>query len=274
VPLMLGTHCVFDRVLDGDPGRLARLATFVTDPRWIYRFKLINIWHTPQRPPVPVFKGAIPAAKLEQSVNEALTSSSSNHVLFGVSRSRQDVLDTARFGIDLGRPLTVEVALPFELRSIWYVPTDDAEEAASAWLELQHEIVELVGTLNGVIVATENFYVIGIETSLVDITFDGRSVHPDPDEIAAYAVQRRKLGGEYIRAPRWGTYLKPAHVTAVGGRDKILSVVKPPVVRDVGDLLYIQLSERVSDALAPETEARRRTFADLLAPITMPRLKA
>jgi hypothetical protein len=63
-------------------------------------------------------------------------------------------------------------------------------------------------------------------------------------------------------------------VTAIGGRDRIVSVVKPPVVRDVGDLLYVQLSERVSDALAPETEARRLAFADLLAPITMPRLES
>ena len=50
--------------------------------------------------------------------------------------------------------------------------------------------------------------------------------------------------------------------------------MKPPVVRDVGELLYVQLSERVADALAPETEARRRVFADLLAPITMPRLES
>ncbi len=272
--LMLGTHCVFSRVLDGDEQRLARLAKLVTDPRWVYRFKLIDIWHTPGRPPMPVFKGTIPATKLPPAASEALSSPSSQHVLFGVSRTRQSVLDTARLGIDLGRPVSMSAALPFEMRSIWYVPADRAEESTRAWLELQHEIVELVGALNGVIVATTDFHVVGIETSLVDVTMDGRSMHPHPDEIGAYAARRRLLGNEYARAPRWGTYLKPAHVAAVGGRDKIVDVVKPPVVRDVGELLYVQLSERVADALAPETEARRRVFADLLAPITMPRLES
>jgi hypothetical protein len=205
--LMLGTHCVFERALEADPQRLERLVALITDPRWLYRFKLIDIWHTPQQPPVPVFKGTVPAAARE-------------------------------------------------------------------WLELQHELIALVGGLNAVIVATTSSDIVGIETSLVDRWVDGRSMHPDPGEIGAYATRRRKLGNEYVRAPRWGTYLKPEHVTAIGGRDRIVSVVKPPVVRDVGDLLYVQLSERVSDALAPETEARRLAFADLLAPITMPRLES
>jgi hypothetical protein len=271
--LMLGTHCVFDRILESDPQRLARLVALITDPRWLYRFKLIDVWHTPERPPVPVFKGTVPAAKLQQSVNEAVTSPSAEHVLFGVSRTRQSVVDSARFGVDLGRPLSMETALPFELRSIWHVPADHMEAAARAWLELQHDIVALVEGLNAVIIATTSSDIVGIETSLVDRWVDGRSVHPDPDEIGAYAARRRKLGHEYVRAPRWGTYLKPAHVAAIGGRDRIVTVVKPPLVREVGDLLYVQLSERVSDALAPETEARRRAFADLLAPITLPRLE-
>ena len=58
----------------------------------------------------------------------------------------------------------------------------------------------------------------------------------------------------------------------MGGRDKILAVVKPPVVRDVGDLLYVQLSERIIDALAPEAALRLRAFTDLVAPLTLPLL--
>ncbi len=46
--------------------------------------------------------------------------------------------------------------------------------------------------------------------------------------------------------------------------------MKPPVVRDVGDLLYIQLSASVDDALAAETEARRQSLSELLAPILVP----
>jgi hypothetical protein len=78
------------------------------------------------------------------------------------------------------------------------------------------------------------------------------------------------LGDKYVRRPRWGTYLRPAHVAAIGGRDRILAVVKPPVVRDIGDLLYIQLSERVSEATSDQAKARYRAFVELVAPITMP----
>jgi hypothetical protein len=46
--------------------------------------------------------------------------------------------------------------------------------------------------------------------------------------------------------------------------------VKPPVVREVGELLYVQLSERLADATADETRRRWRAFAALLAPITLP----
>jgi hypothetical protein len=41
-------------------------------------------------------------------------------------------------------------------------------------------------------------------------------------------------------------------------------------VHDVGDLLYVQLSASVDDALAPETEARRQAFIELLKPIIVP----
>ena len=83
---------------------------------------------------------------------------------------------------------------------------------------------------------------------------------------------RREMGERYVRPPAWATFLRRAHVDAVGGRDHLLATVQPPVVHDLGDLLYLQLSASVEDALAPETEARRRALAELLAPITVPPL--
>ena len=70
--------------------------------------------------------------------------------------------------------------------------------------------------------------------------------------------------------PRWGTYLKPAHVAAVGGRERILEVVQPEVTREVGELFYVQLTARVSDAASEVAKQRQAAFAGLLAPITMP----
>ena len=81
---------------------------------------------------------------------------------------------------------------------------------------------------------------------------------------------RDELGERYVRPPGWATFLRRAHVDAVGGRDHLLAVVQPPVVHDVGDLLYVQLSASVADARTPAAEARRRALAELLAPITVP----
>lgn len=50
--------------------------------------------------------------------------------------------------------------------------------------------------------------------------------------------------------------------------------MRPPVIRDIGDLLHLQLSVRVDDALAPETEARCRALTELLDPIGVPRLSS
>jgi hypothetical protein len=270
--ITLGLHGVHALRLDTHPELIPRLARLVVDPRWSHQFKLITIGYVPHQPRTPAFRGQIPVSKLEDAVRDTLASASCEDVLFGVSR--QDRLADAMFHIELGRGILLDGASPLTVRAMLRIRGDASDNvAAQQWLELQHEILEVIGASHGVIVAATDENVLRAELWLSNIHLDGRPVHPDPAEISSYAVQRSKLGDEYIRAPRWGTYLKPTHVAAVGGRDKIISVVKPPVVREVGELLYVQLSERVADALAPETEARRRVFADLLAPITMPRLE-
>lgn len=94
--------------------------------------------------------------------------------------------------------------------------------------------------------------------------------HPH-NESARINRVRNELGERYVRPPGWGTFLRPSHIEAVGGRARLLELVQPAVVEVVGPLLYVQLS-RLGDALAPETEARRRALAELLAPITVPLL--
>jgi hypothetical protein len=61
-----------------------------------------------------------------------------------------------------------------------------------------------------------------------------------------------------------------SHVDAVDGREKLLATIQPPVVHDVGELLYVQLSSSVEEANAPATEDRRQAFIELLAPILVP----
>ena len=264
--LILGMQCIQGDSFVRDPARLARLAELVTDTRWLYRFKLLStVWQW-GNPPAPRFPGVIPAAKLRETTFEALSSSSVASALLGIST--KDSLDHAHFQINLARDLpdpaassNARVRLPDGV---------DRDKAATAWVELQHAIVETLGAIHGVIVTGTNEYVVNAEIWLSLTTVDGKVMHPRPEEINSYAARKWLLGHAHVRRPRWGTYLKPAHVEAVGGRERIVEVVQPEVTREVGDLFYVQLTARVSEATSDLAKQRYRAFAELLAPITMP----
>ncbi|NVB85042.1 MAG: hypothetical protein HOV81_42135 [Kofleriaceae bacterium] len=260
-------QCVEDDALARDAARQSRLADLVVDPRWRYTFKLITPTYVPLGPSEPRFVGVVPAARMRDAAWQTLSSDNVTTAMFSISK--KDSLDHAHFDVRTGRDATPSVSIRANAR--WRVPEGtDVDTAGAAWVELQHEIVETLGAKHGVIVTATNEYVLNAEVWLSLTSVDGKVMHPRPNEISSYAVRSRMLGNEYVRHPRWGTYLKAAHVAAVGGRDKILDIVKPAVVRDVGDLLYIQLTERVSEATSDVAKARYRAFAELLAPITVP----
>ncbi|MCW5805488.1 MAG: hypothetical protein KIT31_24170 [Deltaproteobacteria bacterium] len=270
--LILGLQCTHAGGLAASPERLARLAELITDARWHYTFKLINVGYISTSPRVPKFAGVIPRAKLQSAVLEALSSASASHVYVGCSR--MEVGNHASIQVELGRDI-LQPGDAQHARGRWRVPdVADVEAAAASWVELAHAMVETMGAMHGVIITATDAYVMDAEISLVNTSIDGQPMHPRQAEITSYQVGRDTLGVKYIRRPRWGTYLKPAHVEAVGGRDKLLAVVKPPVVREVGELLYVQLSERIADATAPDTRTRYRAFCDLVAPIVMPPVPA
>jgi hypothetical protein len=265
--LVLGMQCVQSDALAREPARIARLAALVTDSRWFYRFKMITTQWEPGQPPAPRFKGVIPAAKLRGAALEALSSPSVASAMFGVSA--KEALDHAHFNASLGRSPSESDAIQSNAR-IRMPPDVVPDEVATRWVELQHAIVETVGAIHGVIVTATNEDLLRAEIWLSLTVRDGRVMHPRPEEIQAYAYKRWLLGHEYVRRPRWGTYLKPAHVEAVGGRAKILEVVQPEVTRDVGDLFYVQLTAKVTQAASETAKRRYEAFAELLAPITMP----
>lgn len=271
--LILGMQCVHGGSIADAPERLARLAELVVDPRWRYRFKLVTSATIPLMPSAPRSSGQVPEAKLRALALEALSSPSTDNVLF--STSRKEAGDHADLLVPTGRRVIFAGRDVYSAYAKWRVPLDpgfDVDRVSADWIELQHAIVETLGAIHGVIVTGTNAWVMSAELSLGVTSLDGKLMHPNPAEISSYGAQILDLGTTYIRKPRWGTYLKPAHVAAVGGRDRIVAAVEPAVIRDVGELLYVQLTERVSDATGPEARARYRAFVDLVAPITMPPL--
>lgn len=104
-------------------------------------------------------------------------------------------------------------------------------------------------------------------------TKDGVRVNPrwsEIDRISGSGAARHGLGERFVRHPRWGTYLRPEHVAAVGGRERIAAVVQPAELRQVGDRLYVQLTTSPETAQSPEALAKQRAFAELASPIIVP----
>lgn len=263
--ITLGMHCVHGAQLGSEPERLARLERLVVDPRWGATFRSILVGRVPGVPHEPVPRGRVAAKDLQRVAHEALGARTAEWIELKVGTTPPT--DPARLYINTGR---------YARRPGWAnarrsLPATDTEAATAAWIELQHAIVDAVGAEHGVIVAAPTFELAQIEIWLQNISLDGKAFHPHPDEIASYAVKAPQLGDEYLRAPRWGTYLSPKHLALIGGKQRVLDAVEPPVVREVGPLLYIQLSERVADAMSPETEAKRSTFEALVAPLLPPR---
>ena len=78
---------------------------------------------------------------------------------------------------------------------------------------------------------------------------------------------RDRLGHDYARHPRWGTYLHAGHVAAIGGVARIAAEVAPAVIQPVGALTYVQLTASIDTALTPDAGAKRRALEALMAPI-------
>ena len=79
-----------------------------------------------------------------------------------------------------------------------------------------------------------------------------------------------RLGKEYVRAPRWGTYLSKAWLDRIGGVDAIRRAVEPAAIRELGgeeSLVFVQLTASPADALGPAADAKRIALRRLMKPI-------
>lgn len=247
-----------------------RVASLLTDPRLPWQPALVRPDGRSGHAVYPWPPGKIAARELRETVIDVLTSDCTNGI--NLVSSRQEKLNHAWFHLHSGRwDVTDEgKAFPFPGRGI----CRSAGKPLDGWVDVVHELARVLAIAHGVIFAGED------ERPISSLQYGiGKHQPRMPQDYPHNETERvrrveRELGERYVRPPRWGTYLRGEHVAAVGGRAKIAEVVQPPVMREVGPLLYVQLSERVEDAVAPETEARRKVFTELLEPITVPRVPA
>lgn len=267
----LGFWAVHRRRLYEEPAA-TELARLLTDERWPWQPRIVRPEQRPGYELYPWPRGKIAAAKLRGVVHDIVRSPLSLGICL-VTAQRQD-LDLASLNVRTGqeRPSDESSLYPFHALTLCRGTGLEAGKSIEGWLELMHELVQLIEAPHALIWASSDYRPIVARQYLTG------SVRPEnPPEHPAHEIRRanharRELGARYIRDPAWGTYLGAEHVAALGGRARIVEAVQPPVVREIGALLYVQLSERVADALAPEVDAKRRAFVALCGSISAPQI--
>jgi len=251
-----GVHLVFDaQALDR-----AGLAALLVDPRWPAAMPLLQIR------PVPGSGANVEKRKLARvgargELEAAFAATTTLQVGLTASRSERD--NDAWVYVDAAREPYPDGRFPYDLRAFARAPSEE-------WLELVHELARAVDAAHGSILVERDEAVLRSELWAQHEAHEGREVHPEPALITALATKRHGIGDRWVRPGRWGTYLSAAHVDAVGGREHIRAAVEPAVLRDVGTLLYVQLSP-LADALAPAMRAKQDALAAVLAPLALPR---
>ena len=263
--IAFGVHAVYATSLWEDRARVERVAALMLDERWPWRGHYLHV----RQVPGTAHSFAPVTREVDAGTVEGALASPVVHQV-GVAVSRKEREAHAWMYVQTGRQ-RLRDSFPLTLRAFCRTPPGHPEQI-DTWVSLVDELIVTVRAAHAVIAASSNEDIVHCEVWLQNSSINGRPVHPDPKQISGLAVGRRDLGDRLVRPPHWGTYLSRAHVEAVGGRARLVDVVRPPVVRDVGELLYVQLSDRAADALSPEAEARRAAFAELLAPITVPRI--
>lgn len=243
-----------------DPQRVARAARLMLDERWPRRFSKWQV-HT-HASTIEGRRGRIPVDALAQ-ITAALADSPTVWVdLKTPGRDWDNVSVDAGTERDLYRDYTC----PFRvMASITIVNLPDPNTAVRRWVTLAHDLVSTVGARNGTITVGPSG----------DVILDqGIPYLPDPNDHLnilgggpSVSDRRSQLGGMYARYPRWGTYLHPEHVAAIGGRDRIAREVEPALFEQVDDLLYIQLTADFEDAYTPAMWAKRLKLRKLMEPI-------
>jgi len=268
--LAVGLHCIFANPIDQAPGRVEALARLLVDRRWPWQPTRLQAQAIPGHPRDDERKGTVKAADRLEAYTRALASPHIDTVM--TSCSPQNRLDHAWLHVQTGRRRVNDAVYPFALRAFSRAEGLVNGRTIAEWVPLLHDLVTTLSAAHGVIVV-EHEDIVQNEIWLVG--FSGSGVVPNPRAaenagLGGNNAKRDELGRRHVRHPRWGNYLAPEHVAAVGGVERLVAAVAPAELRDVGNLLYVQLTSSPASAVSPEGQEKQRLMTALLRPILVP----
>jgi hypothetical protein len=248
-----------------------RISALLTDPRWPWQPQLTRPDQCPGQDLYSWKSGKIPSARLSEEIRAIIASEVTAGVILALSR--KDSLNHCWIHLKTGRPSILHEGVEAPLVGLGLCRTENLPKGKSveAWLEVVHELVATTQSANAVIWIDDDERRILSRQYGTGVRQPKRSEDYPPNENVRVQLGRARLGVRYARPPGWGTYLNSIHVAAIGGRERIREVVQPPVMRDVGELLYLQLSESVADALSSEVTTKRHALTTLMEPLALPR---
>lgn len=258
-PLRVGLAASYATELHADPSRVRRAAALMLDDRWPRRF---SNWQVHAESAAAGRRGKLPVDALGQ-----ITGALEDYGTVWVDlKTRGPDFDHVYVDAGRNRDLHRDYTCPFRVEaSIKIVKLPDPNAVVRTWVTLAHDLASTVGARNGTITVGPSS----------DVMLDqGGPYLPDPEDHLriigggiSSSERRPLLGGKYARYPRWGTYLHPEHVAAIGGRDRLKREVDPAVLEPVDDLLYIQLTDNFEDAHTPAMWEKRLKLRTLMEPI-------
>lgn len=269
--LFLGFAGYYSTRLYDNGARAERLASLLVDDRWPWAPCWAHFWlrddfhkHTRGRKVVGAKGSAFLAAGL----------TSADYQRLFLYRSSREPEDYSSASLETGtRVISRDHENPFETWGVMH--GDDLPERKSLRerVELVHDYMTALDVGSATISAFDDK-----DSLLNDITLSRRVKMknvdfepPDyPRQIQRAIFVREKLGGTYVRHPRWGNYLGLEHVAKIGGIERIRSEVAPAQLIELGRLVFIGLTDDPRDALTAECERKRAALELLMAPIVAP----
>jgi len=196
------------------------------------------------------------------------------HRRLSLYRSSEEAEEFSNADLETGqRVINAHYEMPFEAWGLTY--GDDLPEGKnlSSWVELVHELMVALDVGSATIPVFQ-----GKGSCLNDVTLNRRVTlsnvdfePPDyPRQNSRAIFWRDKLGGTYVRHPRWGNYLGREHIAKIGGLDRIRSEVAPGQLIELENLVFIGLTKDPRDALTADCERKRSALEALMAPIVAP----